>query len=365
MTVKVPGKAPKSRGTSNDVMRRKLHIYLYLQHGAKTINAIKAYLEQQELPKVDRRTLQRNLREMEDSFGIYQVNDDAGKGQACLWAVNNKMFQNPFAFSPDLAMALALTYQQVKTSVPADIVEKVEPAFKQAMAQLEKSESIQAKWAQRVHVSASSYVLPAAKVKPEIAKRLTDCALNQVAVQIIYRITHTAKDSTIQGTALGIHYRGNIAYLILRPRGKKRVRQLPFSRIYAVKELITTLPEVGDFMIDAFAKQGKLTMTYGEPFRLEAVIFESVRREIEDAPLGDDQVLMQAYEDDMYRKLSVTVPYNLDLVQWLLARAPYLKVLGPEPFKVKFEEELHRAWRNVLSGTLDVPKEKNFEVLAN
>jgi hypothetical protein len=58
--------------------------------------------------------------------------------------------------------------------------------------------------------------------------------------------------------------------------------------------------------------------------------------------------------------LEVDVPYTLDLIQWLIARAPYLKILGPPVFKAKFEEEIKRAFANIENDEPHVPKEKNF-----
>ncbi len=348
------------RGDSPETLRRQLHIYHYLQEGAKTISEIDAYLQTLEIKTVTKRTLQRNLRDMEDSFGIYQKNISVSKGKSIVWAIDYKMFKNPFSYSPDVAMALALSYQQIKMAVPADIVAKVDPIFKQAITQLEQSNSLQAKWAKCVLVSPASFMLPPAKVKPDIAKHLTECALNQEVVEITYRTSHVQKEYTIRGTALGIHYRGNVAYLLLRPQQKREVRQFPFSRISNVKQLITAKPEINNFNINEFSHSGALTLTYGHPFKLEAIIFDSVRREIEDAPIGTDQELTQHGENPLYSKLNVTVPYNLDMIQWLFARAPYLKVIGPTSFKEKFEEELRRAWVNVQLDEPQVPKEKNF-----
>lgn len=353
--------ATNKRGDSPDMLRRQLYIYHYLQEGAKTISEIEAYLQTLEIRTVTKRTLQRNLRDMEDSFGVYHKNKGGTKGKPSIWAIDYKMFKNPFAYSPDVAMALALSYQQIKMNVPADIVEKVDPIFKQAISQLEQSQSVQAKWVKCVTVSPASFMLPPAKVKPEIAKHLTECALNQEVVEITYRTSHVGNESIISGTALGIHYRGNVAYLLLRPLQRNNVRQFPFSRIYKVKQLITATPETNDFNINELSRSGSLTMTYGPPFKLEAIIFDSVRREIEDAPIGADQVLTKHGDDPLYSKLNVTVPYNLDMIQWLFARSPYLKVLGPLSFKEKFEEELRRAWQNVELDSPQVPKEKNFK----
>src|SRR5690606_29479728 len=98
----------------------------------------------------------------------------------------------------------------------------------------------------------------------------------------------------------------------------------------------------------------------GEPFRLRAVIFNSVRREIEDAPLGEQQVLSEIDGQPYNRLLEVTVPYTLNLIQWLMARSPYIKILAPDDFRQRFREELSRALRNFDDDELQIPLQRTF-----
>lgn len=117
---------------------------------------------------------------------------------------------------------------------------------------------------------------------------------------------------------------------------------------------------VDAFDFDEFEKMGYLDFRFGEPFRLKAMVFDSVRREIEEAHLGNNQVTTHIFGNDSFKILEVDVPYTLNLIQWLLARAAYLKVLGPPEFKTKFEEEVKRAFFNVDNHEPTVPEDKTF-----
>ena len=84
-----------------------------------------------------------------------------------------------------------------------------------------------------------------------------------------------------------------------------------------------------------------------------------MQREIEEAHLGDNQVVSSIEGENDFKILELDVPYTLNLIQWLLARAAYLKVLGPPEFKAKFEEEVKRFF-NVNSEQSKVLKNKNL-----
>ena len=117
-----------------------------------------------------------------------------------------------------------------------------------------------------------------------------------------------------------------------------------------------------NFEIDSYIKSNAESIVYGEPFRLKAVIFDSVEREVADAHLGDNQRITPYGSDERFKLLEVDVPFTLDLIQWLLARAAYLKVLGPKEFREKFEEEIRRMMYNVTHANPFVPKRRNFDV---
>ena len=153
-----------------------------------------------------------------------------------------------------------------------------------------------------------------------------------------------------------------MAYLIAYLHDRETIRNRPLSRIVKVSEPLAVNYKVPKgFDIDEYLKEQAESITYGKPFRLKALIFDSVQREIEHAHLGGNQVVSQwDGADQRFKMLEVDVPYTLDLIQWLLARAAYLKVLEPDDFRKKFEEEVKRMMYNVNQAIPFVPKQRNF-----
>jgi predicted DNA-binding transcriptional regulator YafY len=223
-------------------------------------------------------------------------------------------------------------------------------------------DSLASKWHKRVKVVNASYCLQPPKLDNEVFECIQDAALKNMVVRFDYKKHSHDEPSKIIATGLGLFYRGAVAYFIAVNHDSKRISTYPISRIVSAGQSIAINPESpDDFDFEHFANTNYLAYCYGRPFRLSAKIFLSVQREIEDAHLGDKQVVTPIEGDSKFKLLEVDVPYTLNLIQWLLARAAYLKVLGPPDFKAKFDEELRRAFANVESEMPQVPDDRNFQ----
>ena len=228
-------------------------------------------------------------------------------------------------------------------------------------AQLESRNSAAAQWIKRVKVAPASHHLKPPQLSKDMYKRLMDAGLEQVPLKLTYHRAQGDEGIELEVTALGVFYRGAVPYFICRDHNDDRVKQLPFSRISDVVECITIEPRVQNFNIEQHATTGALAYRYGEPFTITLEIFKSVRREVEDAPLGEQQKIEPIAGSESTHILTAEVPYTLNLIQWLMARAPYLKVLAPADFRDKFHEELRRGLKNCESKHVSVPEERNFK----
>ncbi|KFZ29236.1 hypothetical protein IDAT_04215 [Pseudidiomarina atlantica] len=338
---------------------RCIYMLLALYERPRTVAELEAYLQEKGLAQVSRRSLQRNLEDLEGHFGLYREEREAANA-ADVWNLAQQDFEKLLELEDPVALALVIAEQQLKQLGPMTVFAPVQSLFERAREQLASRNTTASLWLKRVKVSAASHRLVGPELASEQSQRLLDVALRQVAIRLHYHPHQGDPAQVIRATALAVFYRGAVAYLIVRDHSNDRVRQLPFSRISEVREVVTEDARVGDFDLDTYAASGALAYRFGDPFRLEAVVFNSIRREIEDAPLGEDQELLELADQPHCRLLRVTVPYTLNLVQWLLARAAYLKIIGPDDFRNKFQEELRRALKNFESEELCVPAERNF-----
>ena len=258
-----------------------------------------------------------------------------------------------------LAIALAERYWSI-TALP-EREQSLSKVFEEAHEQLTISESREARWYKKARAVEPSHWLKEPQLDKQVFDTIRCALLREEPLKISYK-SHS-RDTPYKAivTPLGIFFRGRVAYLITHDHENGHIRNRPVSRIVEAQELLTedaVFPK--NFEIDSYIKSNAESIVYDEPFRLKAVIFDSVEREIADAHLGDNQRITPYGSDERFKLLEVDVPFTLDLIQWLLARAAYLKVLGPKEFREKFEEEIRRMYVNATSDEPDVPREKNF-----
>lgn len=354
------GTTTSQRNDKKTVVLRCIYMLLALYERPRTVAELLDYFAEKELELVDKRTVQRDLKALEGHFGLYRDDDYSHQSRGDVWALDTVDFERLLEMDDAVALALVIAEQQLKSLGPTHLFTPVKALFNRASQQLASRDTPASRWLQRVRVTSASHRLLGPNIDIAISDSLQQAALQQAAVKLHYHRHRGDPAEVFHATVLGMFYRGVVAYAIVRQHHDKRLRQLPFSRISQVHFIISEDPQVGDFSLDEYTKSGALAFRYGEPFRLRAIIFNSVRREIEDAPLGEHQVLSDIAGQPYNRLLEVTVPYTLNLIQWLMARSPYIKILGPDDFRQRFREELIRALRNFDDDELQIPIQRTF-----
>lgn len=348
------------RSDKKTVVIRCIYMLLALYERPRTVAELLDYFAERELEIVDKRTVQRDLVALDGHFGLYRDEQRSQQSRADVWALDTIDFERLLEMDDAVALALVLAEQQLQTLGPMQVFKPVQPLFDRARHQLQHRDTVASRWLQRVKVTSSSHRLGGPHISSEVREQLQQAALEQAVVRLHYHRHQGDAAEVFSATVLGMFFRAAVAYVIIRQNHDQRLRQLPFSRISKVEFLLTEAPQVLDFDLDRYAQSGALAFRYGEPFRLTAVIFNSVRREIEDAPLGEQQQLSEIPGQPYNRLLEVTVPYTLNLIQWLMARAPYLKIIGPEDFRERFRAELQRGLDNFEQAQLQVPSQRTF-----
>lgn len=350
---------PKKRSSDMDAAIRIVHIlHILFERTPRTTNEIREQLKNHidDVPHI--RTIQRVMAELEGKFGVYR-DDDYN------WHINRQSFNELFDLDDTVAIALLVAEQQLTPITPPHMLQPLNGLFNQARAKLARSENALAHWTRRVCVANASHHLHQPQIHPLLHKAIQEAVLNHSVLRIDYCKHQGDEPVKLEVTALAIFYRGAVPYLICRDHGQldernEGIRQLPFSRIKDVAVSITGNPIVNGFDLEHYRQSGSLEYRFGEPFELTLEIFNSVRREVEDAHLGENQVIKPVEGHPNVFNMTVRVPYTLNLIQWLLARAPYLKVIGPADFKEKFYRELQLALQHQAEEVLTVPAQPTF-----
>lgn len=347
--------ANNSKGTNKESAFRLVYFLQALYDGPKTVSDLMQVIQDSELKEVHKRTVQRDVASLEGHFGVYRDDDNEE-----LWHLDRTDFDKLFELEDTVALALLVAEKQMAHIMPSDILNPLVSLFKRAKSQLDNRTSAAANWSKRVRVAPASHHLKTPHIDKFIYKRLIDAALHQQVLNLEYLPHQGDQPRKLLVTALSIFYRASVPYLICRDHSHDRIRQLPFSRISSATESLTAEPRVQNFSLAEYEKSNALAFLYGEPFRLHLEIFDSVRREVEDSHLGENQVITPIAGHDTVFNLEVTVPYTLNLIQWLLARAPYLKVKAPADFRKKFYKELSTALQHDTAEHVQLPRERTF-----
>lgn len=352
---------------ASDQTIRAIDILLFLYDKEATVREIYTYLvDEKEHEFTNKqsamRAIQRTLIQLENHYGLYR--HEVGVGVPARWAVDSTQFEKLLTLDESLALAMVIAEQQVKEVAEPLISKAVSNLFERAKAQLAVTNRASNKWRERVKVKPASHRLERPELCERLFKEVLSAALEQDGLCFEYRRAHDKPTKTIECLALAFYYRGPQAYLIARMPDKK-TRRFPLTRMSNVRRTLTTSIEVGDFDLDEYDRRGELGYLntgrlpeLGESFRLVADVFVSVVREIEYAPLGMQQVISPITGREDYYRLEVDVPNTLHLAQWVLARAPYLHIQSPRPFRAYLESELLQALRHIETEQLEVPKLK-------
>jgi predicted DNA-binding transcriptional regulator YafY len=345
----------------NDADRRENLIMQILENtwiSAREITGILA--ADPRISKVTVRTVQRNLEILDGSRGV-----TANKATApYLWrrkTGESIALTDENTRKHELALAIMTAKKQLELTAPPGITEALKEVFNDAELLLNQTNKPASLFHKRVKVINPSHLLQPPRLDEKVLMNIREAALFNRVIKFGYKKHPHDAAKVIIATGLGLYYRGSVAYFISFNHESKEVVRYPVSRIEAAIESIGIAPQgVNNFDIEQYEIENSLAYTYDKPFRLKAMIFLSIQREIEDAHLGENQSVTPIEGNETFKLLEVDVPYTLDLVQWLIARAPYLKILEPAPFEAKFKEEIKRAFENTKNKEPHVPKNKNF-----
>ncbi|MBF38687.1 helix-turn-helix transcriptional regulator [Idiomarina sp. UBA4520] len=356
----------KSSKESRETLKRIYAMYEFLHRQDATAVEICQELQNKGY-SIDKRSVQRDLTDFNGVMGLHTVSEARGP-KAAVWSVDHIDFLSLKDNNYAAALAIVMAEKQLAATAPPEIMTQLNKPFLKAKKLIESDQGVIGRWYQKVKVANPSHWLKAPVLNEDIYTTVKEAALENSVLEMKYK--KHGGDKTFEHltvTAKAIFFRGNVAYLVAyQPASeeeKSKFRRFPISRIIQVKRRNFEEPKgPSEFDINDEQNRHMFEYRYGEPFTLELKVFKAVQREVEDAHLGDNQVMKDIPGNENFKLLKADVPYNLNLIQWLLARAPYLKVVGPPEFKTKFEEEVKRAYYNAVNDEPDVPKDKNFKV---
>lgn len=322
-----------------DLVMRQLEMLSLIPKGTPGISTadIEATLSQKGF-SVSRRTIQRDLEKLSS---VYPLTCDS-TGRANLWYYLRESAQVLIpAMDLNTALTLKLAEHNLQPLIPQRVRAFLEPYYPIADRVLSSHPSRLKSWMNKTRVISLGLQQVTPQINASVWDELSQAILDQVKCEVAYQAHKSDEPKTYRISPLAIVIRGPVTYLLAIYEGYDDIRQMALHRFHSARTLVdaATLPD--NFSIDAYIKVGHFGILHDpEPQALELMLSPSLARILREAPLTEDQELVETLSGPILR---CRLPESWDLYRWLLSHSMELKVLSPEHIKQNLIQYLEGA----------------------
>jgi predicted DNA-binding transcriptional regulator YafY len=277
--------------------------------------------------QVDKRTVQRDLKELSNVFPI--VGDMRNKPFGWSWMRDASSFDLPGLTVPE-ALTLTLVEQHLRLHLPPITVDALGPHFRTAartLSAVDDSAPSRA-WLDKVRSVPPQQPLLPPRMDEE-CQRLVYLALMQDRQLKLHYRKRDAEQPTVYAAVhpLAVVQRGGLVYLVCMFDRYEDVRTIALHRVQEAEVLYEPARKKSGFDIDAYIASGQFGVIAGDPVTLRAVFTRAAGEHLYETPLSADQVLTSHADGRLH--LSATVPNTRALVWWLLGFGDGVMVQEP------------------------------------
>lgn len=262
----------------------------------------------------DLRTIQRHMDMLSQHFPIHR--DDRSRPYGYCWHKDAHAFGLARLTSQD-ALLLRLAQEHLRNLLPVNLMRSMEGFFEQARRTLhdEAGKGLDAQWAEKVRVVATSQPLLPPRIAPEVFEAVCEALYANLWLHLHYR---NASGRILQAEImpLGMAQQGPRMYLVCRFRGYDDDRLLALHRIQEAE--VSTLPfdRPADFDLNRFDAEGRFGFGAGHRIHLQFCITHARGAHLLETPLSVDQ---QVEEEAGHYRVQATVMETAMLDWWLQA----------------------------------------------
>lgn len=289
---------------------------------------------------ITRRTLERDLLELESSFGIICIEDKPSR-----WYLtpNKTMGKLPGVSITD-ALTLSLVESSLRPLLPQAILKVLEPRFEQARRRLDnlsKTSQPGERWIKKIASVPTDLPLQPPEISEEIIDTLQDSLLNELQIECIYK-SATGKESQLILNPLSLIQRGRITYLLSIAKKFSEPRLFAVHRFLKAKQLDTPSEVPDDFCLKTYIANG--AMQFGEKssnkIKIKAWICDDLARQLTETPLSEDMLIEKL---DSGNIVTSTQPDSWQLRWWILMQSGRLVIQEPTELREEIISQLENA----------------------
>ncbi|MCC2636589.1 MAG: transcriptional regulator-like protein [Moraxellaceae bacterium] len=295
--------------------------------------------------KVNRRTIERNIKELSQAFGIQCFDDSKPHGWA--WPTDARQRMAP-AMNQAEALTLLMVKRHLVQMLPTLVVEALKPQFEQAEQRLNGVLSHQqlSSWQKKILAVPPTQPLQS----PVTPRNIRDVVYSALALNARFQGSYRLKDGTLRKdhvfNPLGLVIRGHVTYLVATVFDYDDVRLYALHRFQK-----TTLLEdeagrtIPGFDLDSYVHEQQGLDFPGEHglIDLDVTFFEGAGLHLAESPLADKQVITPIAAGQ--HRIQARLRETEQLLWWLLGFGANVRVDGP----VHLRERMHHAARGMLA----------------
>ncbi len=291
--------------------------------------------------KVSRRTIQRDLRQLEQVFPDLEC-DGNPDIPGWSWKTDAEVIDIPVIDTP-MALALILARRFLKPLMPPRVLAYLQPYFATAERVLQQ-DSTEGHWAKRVAIVPRSLPLIPADIDATVFEALAQALMapRPLVLQTRYR-NRNGEVRDYQLHPLGLVFRDEVAYLVATVWNYDDPRHFALHRFESCQVTDRPARKPEGFDLQRYLQSGAFQYPAGDTATIDLVL--RVHRDtvihLRETPLSKDQTIEDL--DDTWSRLRATVLDSQQLRWWLLAMGPNVVVEAPQALREEIAEALAQA----------------------
>jgi predicted DNA-binding transcriptional regulator YafY len=289
--------------------------------------------------EVTKRTVERDLKQLEMQFGIFC--NEVSKPYGWHWLPGQK---EKFG-GLDLAESVSLTLAEgvLKQMLPPTMVQALQPKFEQAKAKLVAvSKSPLAKLSEKVRYVPTTLHFEAPTVHSKILEAIQQALVEELQVEVCYA-PFNEKPKDLRLHPLCLVQRGNVCYLLATTFDYEDVRLYAAHRFESVAVLEDPIVVPKGFSVDAHLTSGAMEFGGGREITLKAKLSGNLATHLSETPLHPDQKV--PHRDGGYQ-LTAKVRDSWHLHFWIMSQGPDIEVTAPKALRKRVRSSLEAALGN-------------------
>ncbi|MFC3902592.1 Predicted DNA-binding transcriptional regulator YafY, contains an HTH and WYL domains [Acinetobacter marinus] len=278
------------------------------------------------------RTIQRDLNQIAERFPI---ENNGATPQGWRWKSDAPIQSIPHMNSSQ-AVTFMMVEEHLKHLLPPSLLAEINPWFDLARKSLSSHQNNVRQWINRVRIIPATQPLIPPVVDRKAQTAIYEALLQDRQLECIYVKRNAQKEEkTYVLNPLALVQRGAIIYLVCTRQDKSEVQTFALHRFKSATVLDSRALHPVGFDIDQYIDTGTLGFRVDleqatEDVQLVLHMHQNDAMTFIESKLSKDQQITDL-EDDM-KRISATVPFNLQLVWWL--RGFGKKITHIEPAQV-------------------------------